>query len=153
MKLAEALSIRKDLQKRIEQLKSRLLNNVKVQEGDEPAEKPAELMAELDRCLVQLQELIYIINVTNLNTKYEGRTLTEMMAERDVLKIRIQTLRDVFQNASQMQDRYSRTEIKMVTTVDVKKLGQQLDHLSAELRKLDVAIQTVNFTTDLNEEP
>ena len=53
MKLSEALSIRKDLQKRIEQLKSRLLNNVKVQEGDEPAEKPAELMAELDRCLVQ----------------------------------------------------------------------------------------------------
>lgn len=153
MKLAEALSIRKDLQKRIEQLKSRLLNNVKVQEGDEPAEKPAELMAELDRCLVQLQELIYKINVTNLNTKYEGRTLTEMMAERDVLKIRIQMLRDVFQNASQMQDRYSRTEIKMVTTVDVKALGQQLDHLSAELRKLDVAIQTVNFTTELNEEP
>ena len=152
MKLAEALSIRKDLQKRIEQLKSRLLNNVKVQEGDEPAEKPVELMVELDRCLVQLQELIYKINVTNLNTKYEGRTLTEMMAERDVLKIRIQTLRDVFQNASQMQDRYSRTEIKMVTTVDVKKLGQQLDQLSAELRKLDVAIQTVNFTTELNEE-
>ena len=149
MKLAEALSIRKDLQKRIEQLKSRLLNNVKVQEGDELAEKPAELMAELDRCLVQLQELIYKINVTNLNTKYEGRTLTEMMAERDVLKIRIQTLRDVFQNASQMQDRYSRTEIKMVTTVDVKKLGQQLDQLSAELRKLDVAIQTVNFTTEM----
>ncbi len=149
MKLAEALSIRKDLQKRIEQLKSRLLNNVKVQEGDEPAENPAELMAELDRCLVQLQELIYKINVTNLNTKYEGRTLTEMMAERDVLKIRIQTLRDVFQDASQMQDRYSRTEIKMVTTVDVKKLGQQLDQLSAELRKLDVAIQTVNFTTEM----
>ena len=148
MKLAEALSIRK----RIEQLKSGLLNNVKVQEGDEPAEKPVELMAELDRCLVQLQELIYKINVTNLNTKYEGRTLTEMMAERDVLKIRIQTLRDVFQDASQMQDRYSRTEIKMVTTVDVKALGQQLDHLSAQLRKLDVAIQTVNFTTELNEE-
>ena len=48
-----------------------------------------------------------------------------------------------------MQDRYSRTEIKMVTTVDVKKLGQQLDQLSAELRKLDVAIQTVNFTTEM----
>ena len=34
MKLAEALSIRKDLQKKIEQLKSRILNNVKVQEGE-----------------------------------------------------------------------------------------------------------------------
>ena len=30
MKLAEGLSVRKDLQTRIEQLKSRLLNNMKV---------------------------------------------------------------------------------------------------------------------------
>ena len=34
MKLAEALSIRKDLQTRVEQLKSRLLNNVRIQEGE-----------------------------------------------------------------------------------------------------------------------
>ena len=38
MKLAEALSIRKDLQKRIQQLGQRIQNNVKVQEGDEPKE-------------------------------------------------------------------------------------------------------------------
>ena len=37
MKLAEALSIRKDLQKRIQQLGQRIQNNVKVQEGDELA--------------------------------------------------------------------------------------------------------------------
>lgn len=48
MKLAEALSIRKDLQKRIQQLGQRIQNNVKVQEGDEPKEQPAELMKELD---------------------------------------------------------------------------------------------------------
>ena len=57
MKLAEALSIRKDLQKRIQQLGQRIQNNVKVQEGDEPKEQPAELMKELDSCLSQLQEL------------------------------------------------------------------------------------------------
>ena len=34
MKLAEALSIRKDLQKRIQQIGKRLEDNVKVQEGD-----------------------------------------------------------------------------------------------------------------------
>ena len=44
MKLAEALSIRKDLQKRIFQIEKRLEDNVKVQEGDEPAENPEELM-------------------------------------------------------------------------------------------------------------
>ena len=64
MKLAEALSIRKDLQKRIQQLGQRIQNNVKVQEGDDPKEQPAELMKELDSCLSQLQELIWRINAT-----------------------------------------------------------------------------------------
>ena len=36
MKLAEALSIRKDLQKRIQQLEQRIKSNVKVQEDEEP---------------------------------------------------------------------------------------------------------------------
>ena len=40
MKLAEALSIRKDLQKRIQQLEQRIKSNVKVQEDDEPLETP-----------------------------------------------------------------------------------------------------------------
>ena len=35
MKLAEALSIRKDLQKRIKYLEERIKSNVKVQEDDE----------------------------------------------------------------------------------------------------------------------
>ena len=43
MKLAEALNQRADLQKRIAQLRDRLSNNVKVQEGDLPAEKPEDL--------------------------------------------------------------------------------------------------------------
>jgi len=34
MKLAEALILRADCQKRFEQLKARLLSNAKVQEGD-----------------------------------------------------------------------------------------------------------------------
>ena len=44
MKLAEALSLRKDLEKKISGLKERLENVVKVQEGDEPVESPEELM-------------------------------------------------------------------------------------------------------------
>ena len=64
MKLAEALSLRKDLEKRISGLKERLENVVRVQEGDEPAENPTELLTELDRCLEQMEKLIYKINVT-----------------------------------------------------------------------------------------
>ena len=46
MKLAEALMERSDLKTRIEQLAARLNENAKVQEGDEPAENPAELLDE-----------------------------------------------------------------------------------------------------------
>jgi hypothetical protein len=150
MKLAEALSIRKDLQKRIQQLGQRIQNNVKVQEGDEPKEQPKELMTELDGCLTKLQDIIWHINATNMQTKNsEGRTLTELMAQKDVLTMRISTLRNVFDTASSGQDRYSRSEIKMVTVIDVKTLSKQIDEYSAQLRKLDIEIQSLNFQTEL----
>jgi hypothetical protein len=151
MKLAEALSIRKDLQKRIEQLKSRLENTVKVQEGEQPAENPEDLLKELDGCLNQLETMLYRINATNMQTVADGKTLTMLLAEREVLTMRTQTLRSVFERASASQERYSRSEIKMVTTVDVKKLRAQVDRLSSELRQKDVYIQSLNFTTDLVE--
>ena len=95
MKLAEALSIRKDLQKRIFQIEKRLEDNVKVQEGDEPAENPEELMKELDGCLNRLEELIWHINLTNVQTVNEaGKTITQMIAEKDDLTMRISALPD-----------------------------------------------------------
>lgn len=149
MKLAEGLSVRKDLQTRIEQLKSRLLNNMKVQEGDEPSERPEELLKELDGCLKQLQELMFRINATNMHTVKDGRTLTEMMAAREVLGKRVQILRDAFDRATQSQDRYGRNEIKYVTTVDVPALRKQIDRYSKQLRELDMEIQALNFATEL----
>lgn len=151
MKLAEALAIRKDTQKRIEQLKSRILNNVRVQEGDSPSEEPKELMKEMDAYLNTLFALIFKINKTNMNTISEGRTITEMMAERDILSMRITSLREIFNKASESQERYSRSEIKMVTTIDIKPLGKKIDDLSKQLRELDMKIQTLNFTTELIE--
>ena len=150
MKLAEALSVRKELMKRIAQLQSRICGNVKVQEGDEPLENPTDLMKELDGCLKQLEELIYRINATNMQTvNAKGVTLTQLMAQRDVLTLRVSTLRAVFNSASESQNRYSQSEIKMVTVVDVKKLGKQVDDLSAKLRVLDMEIQALNFATEL----
>lgn len=149
MKLAEALSIRKDLQTRIEQLKVRIINNVRIQEGEQPAEDPTDLMKDLNSCLKQLEELIYRINVTNMHAKSGDKTLTQLMAERDVLTKRVQVLREVFNQASSSSERYSRSEIKYVTTIDVKAMGKQLDKLSSQLRSLDVEIQSINFATEL----
>ena len=149
MKLAEALSIRKDLQTRISQLSTRLLSNVRIQEGDEPAEDPKDLLKELDSCLKQLEEYIYRINVTNLRTMSGEKSLTQLLAERDVLTKRVSVLQEVFEQASSSSERYSRSEIKYVTTVDVKALRKQIDKLSAQLRQLDIEIQSINFSTEL----
>ena len=149
MKLAEGLSLRKDLQTRIEQLKARLLNNLKVQEGDEPAERPDDLLKELDACLNQLENILFRINATNMHTLKDGRSLTAMMAERDVRGKRIQVLREAFDRASQSQDRYGRNEIKYVTTVDIPRLRKQIDKYSQQFRQLDMEIQALNFATDL----
>ena len=149
MKLAEALSIRKDLQTRISQLSSRLVNNVRVQEGDEPAEDPKELLKELDSCLKQLEEYIYRINLTNMRTMSGEKTLTQLMAERDVLTKRVEVMQNVFNQASSSSERYSRSEIKFVTTIDIKALRKQIDKLSSQLRQLDIEIQAINFSTEL----
>ena len=83
MKLAEALILRADCQKRIAQLKSRLLVNAKVQEGDAPAETPQELIAELGRVSTELLDLIKRINRTNSATAFAGRgTISDALAEQ-----------------------------------------------------------------------
>lgn len=152
MKLAEALSLRKDLEKRISGLKERLENVVRVQEGDEPAENPEELMTELDQCLNQFELLIYNINVTNMKVVDEnGHSMTKLLAERDVLNKRIAILRNTFNRASSYGDRYSRNEIRTVATIEIKPLRQQINKYSKQYREIDLKVQRLNFTYDLVE--
>ena len=149
MKLAEALNQRADLQKRIAQLRERLSNNVKVQEGDQPAENPEELFAELEKSLKELESLIVRINRTNQETVWEGKTLTEMIAGKDVLALHLSVLRSVLDAANVRSDRYSRNEIKFVRTIDVNALQKQVDDRSRDLRELDSKLQQANWMTDL----
>lgn len=150
MKLAEALSRRKDLQKRIAQLKARIAANVRVQEGDQPLEDPAELRIELHECLLELEDLIWRINVTNMQLKSStGVPLTRLLAQRDALTARIDALRHIFEAATETSARYSRSEIKMLTVIDVKGLRREIDGHSLTLRRLDMEIQALNFAADL----
>ena len=149
MKLAEALSIRKDLQKRIQQLGQRIQNNVKVQEGAQPAEKPEDLFRELEGSLKQLKDLIVSINRTNQETVWEGKTLTEIIAEKDVLSMHLAALRATLDATNVRNDRYSRNEIKFVRTIDVNALQKKVDYLSRDLRVLDSKLQQANWMTDL----
>ena len=151
MKLATALSERADLQRRISELAGRLNQNAKVQEGDEPAEDPKGLLKELDGCLEQLEVLIARINRTNNATKHEDLTLTDLIARRDCLKERIRIMRDFLNASSDKVNRYSKAEIRIVSTVNVSALQKQVDRYSKQLRETDELIQQLNWTTDLTE--
>ena len=151
MKLAEALSLRKDLNARIENLKELLSEYSQVQEGDEPAEKPETLISELNECLKQLEHYVYWINVTNMNVKDEdGKDMTRLLAERDVLKKRIEVLNYTFRHVTDSGSRrFSRNEIKTVVTIDMKALRSKISQLSQQYRQLDSKIQAMNYTYDL----
>ena len=151
MKLAEALIIRADIQKRINQLKIRLKDSAKIQEGDTPAEDMKELTKELDDNLTQLEMLIYRINVTNMQTKLEGESLTRMMARKDVLTSHLGVMRELVAHVTESDTRYGRNEIKYVRTIDVAKLRKDTDAYSKQLRELDMKIQSLNWTVDLIE--
>ena len=149
MKLAEALQERADLNRRIAQLRSRLINNALKQEGEEPAEDPAELLSELDRCTEQLEAIISAINLANCRTKVDGNTLTELIARRDCLTLKIQSYRDLIAAASCTAQRATRSEIRILSSVNVKELQKTADDLSKELRQLDNLIQQTNWLTDI----
>ena len=149
MKLAEALQERADLNRRIQQLHQRLSNNAIVQEGESPAEDPAELLAELDGCVQNLESLITRINLTNCRTMVDGVSLTALLARRDALKLKLSAYRDLAHNASQLARRATHTEIKVLSAVSVKDVQAQADTLAKDLRQLDNSIQAANWAADL----
>ena len=152
MKLAEALILRSDLQKRIEQLRVRLNNNAKVQENDKPSENPEELLNELDNNINQLKILIKQINKTNCVTVSNGQTLADLIAERDTLTLKSNILRGFLNIAGQKVNLYSTTEIKIMSTVDVPALQKELDLLSKKIRETDTELQQANWLTELIED-
>ncbi len=149
MKLATALSERADLQRRITELGGRLNNNAKVQDGEKPSEDPNELLNELNKDFERLEELIARINYTNNETKSGDRTLTDLIAKRDCLRQKIGIMRSFLNTASEKVSRYSKTEIRILSTVPVSDLQKEVDRLSNELRETDETIQGLNWTTEL----
>jgi chaperonin cofactor prefoldin len=153
MKLAEALALRADIQKRISGLGDRAEGSAQVQEGEQPPENPEELLAQLDDLFAQLALLIARINRTNLSaTLADGTTLTDALARRDVLALRFRTLTSIADAAAAKQSRYSRSEIKMVATLNVSTLRKQLDEIAQQRRELEGQLQAANWTVDLLED-
>ena len=152
MKLAEALILRSDHKKRLELLRERLARVAKVQEGDRPAEDPADLLGEVDRLVTELTRLIRQINRTNTTARLDdGRTIADAIADRDDLKLRHSILNGLIQSAAIRQDRFTKSEVRFQTTIDVAALQQRTDDLAQAYRELDTKIQAANWLFDLSE--
>ncbi len=151
MKLAEALQERADLNRKIEQLNQRIMNNVLVQEGEKSQEDPQALMKELDAAVSRLGKLMADINLTNCRTEVGGMTLTEIIARKDALNVKLSSYRDIAYEANQNTRRARNTEIKIKSQVKVSAIQKTADDIAAEIRKLDNTLQETNWTTELIE--
>jgi len=150
MKLAEALAERSDCQIRIEEMKKRLIRSARVQEGDQPAEDTTELLAETERTFVRMLELVSSINRTNSKTEFDNeRSISDAIAERDVVGKRRDFLAGIADAAGIRQDRYSKSEVRFVATVSVGKLQTEMDQLAKRYRELDTRLQELNWKTEL----
>lgn len=152
MRLAEALIERKNIKNNIDNLRKRLQRVAKVQEGDFPSEDAMELLKAIEENLEELRSLIVKINRTNLSaTLQDGSNLMEAIAVRDMLALRRSVLEDLAREATPSRDRFTRTEIKFVPTVNVASIRRETDRIAKDYRELDAAIQAKNWEVELIE--
>jgi hypothetical protein len=156
MKLAEALALRSDAQKRVAQLQARALASARYQEGEQPSESAADLLAEARRVIDEIEGLVRTINRTNAATELEpGVTITDAIARRDALAQQRKLLAAVADAAAGGGDgrmwRQLRSELREVTDLPVGELRREADDVSRQYRELDVRLQQANWTTDLAE--
>ena len=149
VKLAEMLNERKVVKEEIRKIKERLYLSAKVQEGDaRPAESPEELKIKLIILFEKLQTLIVKINRTTIKTQVEGKSLMELIAERDKNIAIAEALHGLAGNATPRPERFSRNEIRYVPTVDIQEIRKEADSYSQMAREMDNKIQAANWNSE-----
>lgn len=155
MKLAEALAERKSLQDRLSTLTARARKALMVIEGRSPTESVEQLLKDIDRTLNNWEQLVVKINQTNLATILpNGMSLMEAIAKRDALVRHIgvyQTLLSSATGEREFHGMIPREMVSLVPAISLAPLQQQIDMLTAERLKLDLAIQEAGWTHDLIE--
>ena len=150
MKLAEALLLRSDLQTKLASLQQRINNNVMVQEGDQPSEDPAALLAEAFQVNQQLHDLIQRIHQTNAQAQTnQGHDLLNVLNQRDLLKQQHRILQQAIEHTQRDSSRYSSSEIRWIKAVSVQQLQQQADDISKQIRLNNLEIQASNWQIEL----
>ena len=151
MKLAEALQERADLNRSIVNLRWRLEQVMLVQEGMEPVEDPRALMKSLDESIDRLEYLMAAINHTNDVTEAGGMTLTQIIARKDAMNLRLAAYKELAGEAGSNTSRARGTEIRVLPTVKAAALQKEADRMAKEIRRLDNLLQETNWTRELVE--
>lgn len=154
MLLAEALRERADAQRQIAALRERITGAARYTEGEEPAEDAEALLAKAEAVVDRLAELLLVINRTNLGaTLADGRIVTAALAERDALRSWFGLLKAAADAAAGGRDvfRFGRQELRTFAALDVTALRGRADDVARQIRELDLAIEQVNFTTEVGD--
>jgi len=150
VKLAELLNERKTVREEIKNVKERLYLSAKMQEGDpSPVESPDELKKSLIILFQRLNELIVMINKTNVNTIVDGKNLMELIAERDKNIAIAEAFHRLAEGASPKPERFSRNEIRFIPAVNIKEIRKEADMFSKKAREIDNKIQAANWNTEV----
>jgi hypothetical protein len=150
MKLSEGLIHVSDINKKITELKERLLISGKIQEGDVPTDDVTQIFTELHTLHEQLTVLTKQISKTNYSTKFDAvRSIQDALIEKEILGKEIAGLKFAIDNCQIKHDRYSQSEIKMITTFDIKKTRETNEELMKKRKELDLKIQQINWNTEV----
>lgn len=158
MKLAEALSLRSDAQKRLAQLQARAVAVSRYQEGEDPGEDAVTLLIEARQVIEEIEGLVRRINRTNSATELEpGLSISDAIARRDALAMRRRLVTTIADAGSGRQDQGSpawmarqlRSELRQVTAVPIGDLRREADDVARQYRELDTKLQEVNWSTEL----
>lgn len=155
MKLGEALALRADLQKRMHRVQALVLENATVQEGDAAAIDPGGLLGEYRRLADEHESLVRRINRTNVGARIdafgEPLSLADAVVRRERIAREAKLLREVAREALPKRNRYLRTEVKHIPTLDVPRILAEADRLSKAHRELDTLVQRANWEVDMTD--
>lgn len=168
MLLAEALAARKDTITQIEDLRARLAAAaLRYEDQDAPADDPAQVLTELGAALDRLESLTVLVNRTNNETRltFDGRDLSlmEAIALRERLILEAKARRGAVEAVEQatgsgrsgrrgwLSTRRGKDEIREIPTIDLRLERRAADQLSEAVRRLDLALQQRNWTTQMSE--
>ena len=150
MKLGEALIKRDEYIKKLENLKERAKNNVRVQENDEPDENAHYLIKDYIKTNNELYDITKKINTKNHESILDtGISMAEALSMRDKLLRDMQIYKDILQEVYNKDYRTSKNEIKMTTLVNVKDIQKEIDKLTKAYSEIDIIIQSANWNIEL----